>query len=52
MNRGWVSKKNVSPETRKSGQVEGTVDIVGIVRKEENRPQFAPKSQGDSFLYR
>lgn len=47
MNRGWVAKKNLDQETRQAGQIEGTVEIVGIVRKADHRPPFSPGS-GDT----
>jgi len=32
VNRGWVPLKMQDPETRRQGQVEGAVDVVGVVR--------------------
>lgn len=52
INRGWVPRKSHKPETRPQGQINETVDIVGLVRKGEARPQFTPKSRGDMFMYR
>ena len=43
VNRGWVAQSKLRPETRPQGQVEGEVNISGIVRKTEGRAQFAPK---------
>lgn len=37
VNRGWVPRKRISPETRLAGQVNGTTDIQGIVRQTEKR---------------
>lgn len=48
MNRGWVPKKNLDQETRQPGQIEGIVEIVGIVRKADDRPPFAPGRSGES----
>ena len=48
VNRGWVAQSKLRPETRPQGQVEGEVNISGIVRKTEGRAQFAPKNQVDS----
>jgi hypothetical protein len=45
VNRGWVSKERLNPRTRSEGQVEGEVQFVGIVRKNEQREQFTPKNQ-------
>ncbi|XP_044766506.1 surfeit locus protein 1 isoform X2 [Coccinella septempunctata] len=44
VNRGWVPRNNKNPASRKEGQVEDVVDIVGIVRLQENRPNFMPKN--------
>ncbi|XP_018417568.1 PREDICTED: surfeit locus protein 1 [Nanorana parkeri] len=44
VNRGFVSKKKINPETRIKGQVEGEVDLVGIVRHSENRQPFVPEN--------
>lgn len=42
----------VKPANRPNGQVSGTVDVIGLVRRGEGRPQFMPKSTGSNFLYR
>lgn len=52
VNRGWVSRKFVKPETRKEGQVSGEVELTGVVRMGEMRPQFTPDHKGGVFLYR
>lgn len=52
INRGWIPRKNLNPETRKSGQVTHEVEITGVVRKGEQRPQFTPDHKGDVYLYR
>lgn len=52
VNRGWVSRKFVKPETRKEGQVSGEVEFTGVVRLGEMRPQFTPDHKGGVFLYR
>ncbi|XP_045462215.1 surfeit locus protein 1 [Harmonia axyridis] len=54
VNRGWVTRKNKNPVTRKEGQVDGVVDIIGIVRSQENRPNFMPKNdeQHNQWFYR
>lgn len=52
VNRGWVSRKFVKPETRKEGQVSGEVELTGVVRLGEMRPQFTPDHKGGVFLYR
>lgn len=53
MNRGWVAKDKKYPNTRPEGQIEGTVEIQGIVRHTEPRPQFTPEHRGTNlFFYR
>ncbi|XP_006993188.1 surfeit locus protein 1 isoform X1 [Peromyscus maniculatus bairdii] len=44
VNRGFVPKKKVNPETRQKGQVLGEVDLVGIVRLTETRKPFVPEN--------
>lgn len=44
VNRGFVPRKKVNPETRQKGQVEGQVDLVGIVRLTETRKPFVPEN--------
>ncbi|KAG5896343.1 hypothetical protein JTB14_005823 [Gonioctena quinquepunctata] len=51
VNRGWVSTKNKEPRTRQKGQVEGTVDVIGVVRLNEDRPNFSMKNQERSNVY-
>lgn len=53
VNRGWVPKNKKNALSRSEGQIEGDIQITGIVRKHENRPQFMPKMKDDKlFLYR
>ncbi|XP_054732760.1 SURF1-like protein [Anastrepha obliqua] len=52
INRGWVSRNQVKPETRAEGQIETEVELTGVVRMGENRPQFSPDHKGGVFLYR
>lgn len=47
-----MSKKNLNPETRKSGQIEGTIEIIGVVRTGEVRKQFCPDHRGNTYFYR
>ncbi|XP_055455815.1 surfeit locus protein 1 isoform X2 [Psammomys obesus] len=44
VNRGFVPRKKVNPETRQKGQVPGEVDLVGIVRLAETRKPFVPEN--------
>ncbi|CAH0546509.1 unnamed protein product [Brassicogethes aeneus] len=54
VNRGWVPAKNRDPKTREKGQVKEEVNLIGIVRLQENRPTFSLKNQEGSniFFYR
>nr|CAD7568910.1 unnamed protein product [Timema californicum] len=52
VNRGWVPAKMKNPEQRKHGQVEGEVELVGLVRLNETRPTFTPKNSANTLLYR
>ncbi|KAK5965491.1 hypothetical protein GCK32_003859 [Trichostrongylus colubriformis] len=40
VNRGWVPVSRISPSSRQSSQISGTVTFDAIVRKSEKRPQF------------
>ncbi|KAM8827804.1 surfeit locus protein 1 [Spinachia spinachia] len=44
VNRGYVPKQKVRPETRVKGQVEGEVEVVGVIRLTENRKPFVPNN--------
>lgn len=48
VNRGWVSRDKKDPNTRLEGQVTGKVKISGLIRTNEERPQFTPKIQEGS----
>lgn len=52
INRGWVSRKHLNPNTRKNGQIEGITEVQGIVRLNEPRPQFSPEHKNGPFMYR
>ncbi|KAM9735095.1 surfeit locus protein 1 [Menidia menidia] len=44
VNRGYVPRQKIRPETRIKGQVEGDVDVVGVVRLTEVRKPFVPNN--------
>jgi surfeit locus 1 family protein len=52
VNRGWVPANHKNPNTRKAGQVEGEVEIIGIVRLSEKRAAFTPENQPHAWFYR
>ncbi|XP_072528289.1 surfeit locus protein 1 [Salminus brasiliensis] len=44
VNRGFVPKNKISPETRPKGQVKEVVDLVGVVRLTEKWKPFTPEN--------
>lgn len=44
VNRGFVPRRRLNPDTRQKGQVEGEVDLVGMVRLTETRKPFVPEN--------
>ncbi|GLV33933.1 Surfeit 1 [Carabus blaptoides fortunei] len=54
VNRGWVPGNNKDPRTRIQGQINGEVELVGVVRLNENRPTFIPNNrpESNSWFYR
>ncbi|XP_063336666.1 surfeit locus protein 1 [Pelmatolapia mariae] len=44
VNRGFVPRQKIRPETRMKGQVEDEVELVGVVRLAENRKPFVPNN--------
>ena len=51
VNRGWVPLQMKSPLTRTQGQVDKEVELTGLIRKGEKRPQFTPSIKKDSLNY-
>jgi len=51
VNRGWVPMKNKNPTSRISGQVAGEIELEGVVRLTESRPQFVTKNVADSRFW-
>lgn len=52
INRGWVPHDMRNPAFRRAGQIEGEVELVGIVRLNEERAPFTPRNQGTSWFHR
>ncbi|XP_006863892.1 PREDICTED: surfeit locus protein 1 [Chrysochloris asiatica] len=44
VNRGFVPRRKVNPDTRQKGQIKEEVDLVGMVRLTEPRKPFVPKN--------
>ncbi|ELT95289.1 hypothetical protein CAPTEDRAFT_97989, partial [Capitella teleta] len=45
VNRGWVPFDKIQPQMRPEGQVEGVIDLVGLVRHSDERTQFVPANR-------
>ena len=51
VNRGWVSRQLWDPTKRQDGQIKEEVSLTALVRKNESRPQFVPKTvEGSKVL--
>ncbi|XP_053817822.1 surfeit locus protein 1 isoform X1 [Vidua chalybeata] len=44
VNRGFVPRKKLKPETRLKGQIEDEIDLTGVVRLTEKRKPFVPEN--------
>nr|XP_020475176.1 surfeit locus protein 1 [Monopterus albus] len=44
VNRGYVPRQKINPATRMKGQVDGEVEVVGVVRLTETRKPFVPNN--------
>ena len=49
--RGWVPSAKKDPATRAEGQVAGTVELIGIVRRSQVQRQFAPDNVPDKNMW-
>ncbi|XP_077986753.1 surfeit locus protein 1-like [Glandiceps talaboti] len=54
VNRGWVPRDRINPESRPQGQIKDEVEIVAIIRCHEKRPTFSPENDiaRNRWLYR
>ncbi|KAJ8261374.1 hypothetical protein COCON_G00170970 [Conger conger] len=54
VNRGYVPRNKIRPETRMKGQVSDEIDVVGVVRLTEQRKPFVPHNnvEGNRWHYR
>ena len=50
-NRGWVPQEQKDPAKRAQGQVAARVDLTGIVRRNQERRQFAPENVPDKNVW-
>ncbi len=49
--RGWIPQDRKEPAKRAQGQVPGTVEVTGIVRRNQVRRQFAPENAPDRNVW-
>ncbi|XP_065336115.1 surfeit locus protein 1 [Cloeon dipterum] len=49
--RGWIPSNKKNPQTRMEGQVEGEIELTGVVRTNEQRTAFIPRSQPAHKMY-
>ena len=54
VNRGWVPKARKDPSSRREGQVSGTTEVVGMIRRSEKSDAFTGpnKFESDTWLSR
>ncbi|XP_078282540.1 LOW QUALITY PROTEIN: surfeit locus protein 1 [Rhinoraja longicauda] len=51
VNRGFVPRRKISPETRTKGQITEEVELVGIVRLSETRKPFIPQNDIEKNIW-
>jgi surfeit locus 1 family protein len=49
--RGWIPQERKDPARRAEGQPAGRVELVGIVRRNQERRQFAPENVPDKNVW-
>jgi surfeit locus 1 family protein len=49
--RGWIPQETKDPARRAPGQVQGRVELTGIVRRNQERRQFAPENVPDRNVW-
>ena len=49
--RGWIPQETKDPARRAAGQVQGRVELTGIVRRNQERRQFAPENVPDRNVW-
>ena len=49
--RGWIPSEKKEPAKRAEGQVSGRVELTGIVRRNQERRQFAPENAPDKNVW-
>jgi surfeit locus 1 family protein len=51
LDRGWIPQESKDPARRAAGQVQGRVELTGIVRRNQERRQFAPENVPDRNVW-
>lgn len=49
--RGWIPQEKKDPAQRAAGQLPGRVELTGIVRRNQERRQFAPENVPDKNVW-
>lgn len=49
--RGWIPQERKDPSRRADAQVAGRVELVGVVRRNQERRQFAPENVPDKNVW-
>lgn len=49
--RGWIPQESKDPARRATGQLQGQVELTGIVRRSQERRQFAPENVPDRNVW-
>lgn len=51
LDRGWIPSEAKDPGKRAAGQIPGRVELTGIVRRNQERRQFAPENAADKNVW-
>lgn len=51
LDRGWIPSEAKDPAKRAAGQIQGRVELTGIVRRNQERRQFAPENAPDKNVW-
>jgi len=49
--RGWIPQEAKDPARRAAGQVSGRVELTGVLRRNQERRQFAPENEPDRNIW-
>jgi len=51
INRGWIPRTHLNPNSRKDGQIQGLVDLVGVLRSNEETHPMVPKNEVEKVTW-